>query len=142
MTDADQRCAVHEAGHAGACLCLGIPITAVTIDAANPHCTRARYRPQHEAGLECLVTMCLAGPMAEVMACGPITDGGDQTDYQMARDYLARRFGPLQIGAEIARLRDAAARLVRTQWARQRIETIAAALLQLQTLTGAQIEAL
>ena len=141
MTNAT-RCAYHESGHAVACLCLGIPITSVTIDAANPHCVWGRYQPAHEAGLECLVTLFLAGPMAEVMICGAITDGGDQTDYQMARDYLAGRFGPLQIGAEFARLRDAAARLVALPWAQHRIEQIAAALLQRQTLTGAQIEAL
>jgi hypothetical protein len=35
----------------------------------------------------------------------------------MAKHYLARRFRPLQLAAEIARLRDAAQRLVRTTWA-------------------------
>jgi hypothetical protein len=49
---------------------------------------------------------------------------------EMARRYLARRFDPLQIGVEIARLRDAAHRLVATEWAQQRIRLIAAALLR------------
>jgi hypothetical protein len=57
----------------------------------------------------------------------------------MARHYLARRFDPLQIGAEIARLRDAAHRLVRTPWAQQRIPLIAEALLRHGTIAGDEI---
>jgi hypothetical protein len=141
MTDDATRCAYHESGHAVACLCLGIPLTYVTMDADNPHCMRARYRPAHAAGLECLVTMCLAGPMVEVLFCGAIADGGDADDYQMALHYLADRC-PLQIGTELARLRDAAARLVALPWAHQRIAQIATALLDCGTLSAAQIEAL
>jgi hypothetical protein len=73
------------------------------------------------------VTMCLAGPAAEEVFCGPIADGSDRADYEMAKHYLARRFGPLQVEAEIARLRDAAHRLVRTPWAQDQL--IAATLL-------------
>jgi hypothetical protein len=135
-----KRCAYHEAGHVTACLCLGIPLSHVSIDPA--HCLRDRYQPAHDVGLECLCTMGLAGAAAEICYCGPISDGGDQLDLQMVRDYLAPWFGPLQIATEFGRLRAAAARLVRTDWARQRIELIAAALLQRQTLSGAQIEAL
>jgi hypothetical protein len=29
---------------------------------------------------------CLAGPVGEQAFCGPITDGSDQADYEMARD--------------------------------------------------------
>jgi hypothetical protein len=57
----------------------------------------------------------------------------------MARHYLARRFDPMQIGTEIARLRDAAQRLVRTAWAQQRIPLIAEALLRRGTLAGDEI---
>jgi hypothetical protein len=57
----------------------------------------------------------------------------------MARHYLSRRSDPLQIGAEIARLRDAARRLVRTAWAQHRIRLVAAALLRHETLTGDEI---
>jgi hypothetical protein len=57
----------------------------------------------------------------------------------MARTYLSRRFDALRIGAEIARLRDAADRLVRTPWVQDRIQLIAAALLHHGTLTGDEI---
>ena len=60
--------------------------------------------------------MCLAGPAAERYFVGPITDGGDQPDIQMARGYLSQRFDPLTVGAEIVQLRDAADPLVRTEW--------------------------
>jgi hypothetical protein len=142
MTDAAARACVHEAGHAVACLCLGIPLSHVSGDPANPHLHRARYQPAHDAGLECLVTLCLAGPVAEAMHCGAITDGGDEGDYQMARHYLAHRCGPLQIGTEIDRLRDAAARLLKTEWASRSVHLIADALRRRRTLSAADIEAL
>jgi hypothetical protein len=41
--------------------------------------------------LECMVTLCPAGPEAEREFCGPINDGSDRVDYEMAREYLARR---------------------------------------------------
>jgi hypothetical protein len=47
--------------------------------------------------LECMVTLCLAGPEAEREFCGPITDGSDCVAYELARQYLARRVAnPLQ----------------------------------------------
>jgi hypothetical protein len=57
----------------------------------------------------------------------------------MARHYLARRYDPLQIGTEIARLGDAAQRLVRTPFARRHIPLIAEALLRRGTLAGDEI---
>jgi hypothetical protein len=89
-----------------------------------------------------MATLCLAGPAAEAYFCGSIEDGADRIDIDMARQYLARRFHPLRIAAEIARLRDAADRLMRTPWAQQRIEMIAAALLERCTLSGADIDAI
>jgi hypothetical protein len=57
--------------------------------------------------LECMVTPCLAGPEAEKEFCGPITDGSDRVDYEMACEYLARRIAnPLQVAAELARYLD------------------------------------
>jgi hypothetical protein len=123
-----RRTALHEAGHAVA----GIA----------PHLHRGRYQPQHDAGLECMCVLCLCGPASERFFCGPINDGSDQIDYEMARHYLSRQFAPLRLGIEIARLRDAAERLVRTPWAQHRIESIDDALLEHGTLSGADLDAI
>jgi hypothetical protein len=49
------------------------------------------------------------GPEAEREFCGPINDGSDRVDYEMARQYLARCVAnPLPVAAELARYRDAA----------------------------------
>jgi hypothetical protein len=134
--------AVHEAGHAVAAITFAIPIISVSIDAATPHLHHARYQPQHSAGLETLAVMFLAGPAAEQLFWGSIEPGTDRFDLAMAREHLARRFGPLQIGAEMTRLRGSAEAMVRLPWARQRIEPIADALLRRGTLSGADIDAL
>jgi hypothetical protein len=134
-----ERAAYHEAGHCAAALAYGIPIISVTIDADIPHLHWGRYRAQHDAGLECMVTLCLVGPAAEAYFCGSIEDGADRFDIEMARQHLVRRFEPLLIAAEIARLRDAAERLVRTPWAERRIRLVAEALLQRGTLSGEEI---
>jgi hypothetical protein len=104
-------------------------------------CIAGRYHaPNADFGLKCMVTLCLAGPEAEKEFCGPITDHSDRIDYQMAYEYLARRIAnPLQIGAELARCRNAAERLVRSAWAQQRIRLLADALLRCGTLSGEEI---
>jgi hypothetical protein len=33
---------------------------------------------QRSTGIECLAILCLSGPAAEEMVCGPICDGGDR----------------------------------------------------------------
>jgi hypothetical protein len=122
-----------------AAISFGIPIIRITI-ADRPHLHRGLYHPPDaNFGLECLCVLCMSGPEAEREFCGPISDGSDQTDYQMARDYLARQLNPLQIGAELTRYRDAAQRLVRSPWARQRIRLLADALLQRGSLSSEQI---
>jgi hypothetical protein len=118
-----QRRAVHEAGHAVAALAFRIPIVLVTIAAAVPHLHRADYRPNHDCGLECMVTLCLAGPEAEKEFCGSINDDSDAVDYEVACQYLAAAFAPWQVEAELVRYRDAAQHLVRSPFARQRIPT-------------------
>ena len=138
--DLRRRCAIHEAGHAVAALAYAIPLVSITIAADRPHLHRGHYHPLDvDFGLECMVTLCLAGPEAEREFCGSISDDSDRTDYEMARDYLSRQFGPLQIGAELARFRDAAQRRVRSPWAQRRIVAIADALLQRGSLSAEQI---
>jgi hypothetical protein len=134
-----ERAAYHEAGHCAAAIAFGIPIVHVSIEAEAGHLWRGHYRERADLALECIVTLCLAGPAAEEFFVGPINDGSDRADYEMARYYLARQFGPLHVEAEIVRLRDAAERLVRTAWAEQRIRLVADALLQHGTLTGEEI---
>jgi hypothetical protein len=137
-----QRTAIHEAAHAVAALVYGIPVLSVTIGHA-PHMHRGAYKAEHACGLECLTVVCFAGIAAEELFCGPITDGGDQPDLRMAREYLARSISnPLRAAAELSRLRDAAQRLVRSGWAQQRIRLLADALLRHGTLTADDVAAL
>jgi hypothetical protein len=142
MVSLRQRISFHEAGHTTAALVYNIPIITVSIDADVPHLHRGHYRAPANIGLERLVTMCLAGPAAERYFVGPITDGSDATDYRMAREYLSRKYDALEIGFQMNRLRDAADKLVSTEWARDRIERISAALLARGTLTSEDIAAL
>src|SRR5262249_1034671 len=98
MVNPRRRTAILEAGHCAAALAFGIPIIHVTIDNDTPHLHRGAYRAQHEAGLECMVTLCLAGPAAEAYFCGSIEPGTDRIDIEMSRRYLARRYDQLRIG--------------------------------------------
>jgi hypothetical protein len=145
--DSWRRTALHESGHCVAALTFAIPIICVTIEHDDPHLQRGRYQPQHEARLESLCVLCLAGPEAERLFCGAIEPGTDAIDIAMARRHLARRhlarrFAPLRVGAEMVRMRASAERLVRSEWARERIELIADALLRYGTLSGTEISGL
>jgi ATP-dependent Zn protease len=131
-----ERRAYHESGHAVAAITFGIPIIRVTVNADAGHLYRGYYSASG-IGLECMVTMCLAGGAAEEYFCGAI-NGSDRIDIEMAKRYLARQFSVLQIGAELERLRDAASRLVRDQ--KERIRLIADALLRHGRLTGDEID--
>jgi hypothetical protein len=91
---------------------------------------------------EAWVVMCLAGPAAETLFCGPVISGSDGNDIAMAREYLARQFGPLETGFEFERLRGAAERLVATDWARRCIPRIADVLIRRSRLSGEDIAAL
>jgi hypothetical protein len=134
-----ERAAYHEASHVAACLCLGIAFHYASID-GRPHLLRGHYRQQHDLGVECLAVMSMAGSVGEEYFCGEITDGGDRIDLEMARGYLAQRFGPLRIGVEFERARAAARRLVIDQ--KQRIQRIAAALLDRGSLSNEDISAI
>jgi hypothetical protein len=134
-----ERCAYHEVGHVAAALVFGVPILAVTVE-DRPHLHRGPYlAPTPDLGLEAIWVLCLSGPAAEEMFCGRIEDDGDQGDYAMAREYLARHFDPLHAAVELARCRISAERLVRG--ARQRIDRLASALLARGTLTGEEVAA-
>ena len=86
----------------------GVPIVAVTVE-DRPHMHRGQYHAPGPLGVEAMVVLCLSGPAAEEMFCGPITDGGDEPDLQMAREQVSRAIAdPLQIGIELARCRVAA----------------------------------
>ena len=130
MVSLRERCAYHDAGHVCAALVLGVPVISVSID-DEPHMHRARYRAPHDLGLETIVVLCLSGPASEILFCGPITDGGDEPDLQMARDHLSRAIAdPLRAAAELSRCCAAAERLVRSAWPQQRIRLLADALLR------------
>jgi hypothetical protein len=98
--------------------------------------TIARHVPFRHPGLERIVTLCLSGPEAERVFCGPIVDGGDRTDQQMALGYLSERLASCQIEAELTRCQNAAAHLVRSRWGRRTITKIAAELVQRGTLVA------
>ena len=130
------KAAYHEAGHVLGCLTFAIPIIEVRID--PPHLHRGRYQPpSRDLGLEAMCTMSLCGGAAERLIF-PDSDGGDEIDLQMVREYLKPR-GALRMLGEIERMRTAARRLVSAPAARRRIEVIAAALLQHGVLSGDQI---
>ena len=65
-------------------------------------CSRGgHHRAEANLALECMVTLCLAGPEAERKFCCSINDGSHRVAYEMAREYLARRVSnPLQAVAK------------------------------------------
>jgi ATP-dependent Zn protease len=135
-----ERTAYHEAGHVISAVQLGVPVISATIDRKQPHFLRGRYKQSRDLAIEHLVTVCLAGPAAEEMFCGPITDDGDAVDLRMARSYLAPHYSEFVLGFQIDRLRGAAERLVRDT--KPKIKLIADALLKHGSLDADQISAL
>ena len=136
-----KRAAYHEAGHCLGAIAYGVPIISVTIS-PSPHMLRAHYDAPADIGLEAICILCLAGPASEEYFCGKIDDGSDQTDIATVRKYLSRQYDALQIRFQFDRLRDAADKLVRTEWAQDRIRKIADALLDRGSLTSEDIAAL
>jgi hypothetical protein len=65
----------------------------------------------------------------------------DVYDVIQAKEYLAQRYSPLEIGIQFQRMRNAAERLVKTEWARRIIPKIDA-LLRVGTLSGEEIAGL
>jgi hypothetical protein len=66
--------------------------------------------------------------------CGEITDHGDKGDNAMVKDLLSQIHSEILHAWQLDRLRTAAAHLVRQPWARERIERLAAALIEHGTL--------
>ena len=133
--------ATHEAGHVIASLTYSIPIISVSIDRSDgtpPHIRHGIYQMPADLAPEAYGVFCLAGGSAEQLFFGSITDGSDAVDVAACRENLfLNGFDVLTVGGEMARLRAAADRLVRTE--RQRIEKIAQLLLRYGSLSGDQI---
>jgi hypothetical protein len=91
---------------------------------------RGRFQRTRSTAIEHLGIICLSGPAAEELFCGPITDGGDHTDLTMAKNYIKDSYYPeITHGYHLSRLRSAAEHLVRSHWAKERIQKVADALL-------------
>ncbi len=137
-----QRAATHEAGHTISAVQFGLPIVSVTVEGA-PHLHRGRATMPLTTRTELIAIVCLSGPAAEEVYCGPILDRGDAVDLEMARRALRQRYSSeLELARELHRHRDAARRLVRSRWAEERIRRIADALVARGTLTADEIYAL
>jgi hypothetical protein len=91
----------------------------------------------HGLATEIRVVFLLSGGEAERVFFG--SDDGSAGDLRTAREHLVQRCGPLRIGIELDRYRDAARRLVTSAWALQRIRLIADALLRCGSLDAEQI---
>ncbi len=128
-----ERCAYHESGHACACRIYGGEIYRVTIE-DDAYLKRGPYRQQQNIAVEALSVICLSGPAAEKQRFGSISDAAQSTDIAMARRYVADRYADHEIELQLARMRAAAERLVVSE--RDKIETVAAALMRQGTLSG------
>jgi hypothetical protein len=98
---------------------------------------RGRFQRTRHRAIEHLCIISLAGPAAEELFCGPITDSGDKVDLRIARGYLEPYFPAIALGAHLHRLRAAAQRLVID--AKPKIKLIADALIAYGSLTGDEV---
>jgi hypothetical protein len=142
MTKNKQKLAYHESGHVIASVRLGIGVLRADINPQHPHFLRDRFTRRADTALEHLCLICLSGPAAEELFCGPIIDNGDFLDMTMARGYVEQGYDELQRGFQLQRLRDAAEHLARTDWARKRIQRLADALIEHGSLDADEIYAL
>jgi hypothetical protein len=129
-----QRICFHEAGHAAAGLCFGLPILSVSVD--PPRLLRQRSRLPAEAWL----TVCFSGGAAERLHIGGgFNECGEIEDYRMAHRFLCGRFPRIEVGLRVDTARAAAERLIATPWARARVPVIARALHERGTLSGEDV---
>jgi hypothetical protein len=132
-----QRICIHEAGHAAAALCFGLPIKSVSV--SPPRLLRKRLRPPAEAWL----TVCFSGGAAERLHVGGGFDQcGELEDYRMAHRFLCERYPLVEVGVRIESAMVAAEGLVKTPWARARVPVIARALDERSVLSGDDVYAL
>jgi hypothetical protein len=132
-----QRVCIHEAGHAAAALCFGLPILSVSVE--PPRLLRARLRPPEDAWL----TTCFSGGAAERLHLGgQWNECGEVADYRMAHSFLSGRYPLVEIGVRIDNAMVAAEGLVKTPWARARVPVIARALDERSVLSGDDVYAL
>jgi hypothetical protein len=89
--------------------------------------------------IEHIGIICWSGREAERLFCGEIHDGGDRGDLAMVRDLVSQIHPEIMHAFQIDRLRQAAAHLVTQPWAKERIERLAAALIEHGTLDADQI---
>jgi hypothetical protein len=136
-----ERDAVHEIGHALACLVYGVEIRSVTIE-GQPFLERGELPLDHGLTLEALLTLCLSGPEAERLHCGAVDDGGDYLDIEGAFRHLRRQVPALQVLGAFSRARDAARGLVRTPWAIRTTPRLVQALIANGTLSGDDVYSL
>jgi hypothetical protein len=132
-----QRICIHEAGHAAAALCFGLPILSVSV--SPPRLLRQRQRTPAEAWL----TVCFSGGAAERLHIGGgPNECGEIEDYRMAHRFLCGRYSRIEVGIRIDTARVAAERLIKTAWARARVPVIAQALNARGVLSGDDVYAL
>jgi hypothetical protein len=134
-----ERIAHHEAGHCCAALIYNIEILNASIDALGPpHVQQGSFRLPPHLHRESAGVFYLSGGAAEQLFFGTIPEGHDGADIANCREYLLMNgVDVFTVGAEMARLRSAADRLVASE--RDRIRLIAEALLRHGRLTGEQI---
>jgi len=106
MSSADRR-AVHEAGHAAACLTYGAPIVSISSASGRAYLHRGRWQPPAAIAVEAMATVCLAGAAAEAMICGG-DDLGDAIDIEMAMACLRSAYSGLDLQRQFARAQAAA----------------------------------
>jgi ATP-dependent Zn protease len=150
MLSLSERCATHEAAHAVIGRVLKLPcggativpdglgfdghaVVATALAINNDLIERGDYRDFRSAVLDKLM-VCLAGPEAEAIAFGDADARGDvrQIERLCARYYIST--------ADVERLRPQVHALLLRHW--DKVEAVAAALLQKETLSALEIDAI
>lgn len=121
---------IHEAGHIVTARALGVPCNeAAIISDADGYSTSGAAAPEQK------LMVCLGGPLAEMRACGAVTDSAVGGDLKMIATY-ARRCGVND--RHIEALRHKVRTLLFQHW--DKVEAVAAALAKHGTLSGADID--